>query len=230
VEAAEAEGAAATKLRRPPGSKFGSAEELRKAVRSQLRARTIELGPNPQWSELWDKVDPVQWVKDFPSDANKLLQARMPDVWKLVRDPQVIEDAMAELWETAAREGITEQEALLRYFGGPDGMPEIMGQSSTDFLEAMKADKPMIDKYFTQIPGHGAYTHVFQEYAIARKIGRDAASAFRKAIANATGPELFGADEFRSKVWNAIFDEFEGEYLNCPETLGPIVQGNLGLR
>lgn len=229
VQAAEGEGAAAAKLRPPPGSSFASVDELRAAVRSQIRSGAIDLTkPNPEWTELWDKVDPVKWVEDYPSKANKLVQARAPEVWKLARDPQVLEDAMAELWETAARDGISEQEALLRYFGGPEGMPEILDQDPKKFLEAMKEDKPMIDKVFTG-PGHGAYTHVFQEYAVARKIGRDAAREFRQAIANATGPELFGADEFRSKLWNSIFDEFTGGYLNCPETLGPILQKNLRL-
>lgn len=229
VQAAEKEGAAATKLHPPPGSSFASVEELRQAVRNELRSSTIRLAEsNPEWTELWDKVDPVDWVKKFPSDANRLLQARAPEVWKLVRDPQVLEDAMAELWETAARDGISEQEALLRYFGGPEGMPEILDQDPKKFLKAMEADKPMIDKVFTG-PGHGSYTHVFQEYAIARKIGRDAAREFRQAITKATGPELFGAEEFRSKVWNAIFDEFQGGYLNCPESLGPILQKNLHL-
>ena len=208
---------------------------LMRKYRVTRHTSSCEWALSPTWKDrllnLWKGVDRKQWIRDFPFDkypANKVIAERIDQVWKLGRDPQVYEDAMAELWEEAARDGITEEEALVRYFGGRQGMPLIDSQDPKKFLKAMEADKPMIDDVSIVGNDHGAYTHMFQEYALARKIGKGAAGEFRQAIARAVGPDV-GNTKFASQLWDALFDEYQGEFINSPEGLGPIIQKILGL-
>jgi hypothetical protein len=67
---------------------------------------------------------------------------------------------------------------------------------------------------------------MFQEFALARRIGRQAAARFRQAVANAKGPDT--REKFFSRVCNAVFDEFEADQINSPEGIGPILQEHLG--
>jgi hypothetical protein len=159
---------------------------------------------------------------------NKYLLDRIDEVHRLVRDPDALTEAMVELWTIAARDGISEEQALIRWFGGEAGMPRVLDQNVKRFHEALLADKPLIDEMFRGT-AHGAYTHMFQEFALARKLGsREAARDFRRAVANAVGPDR-GRTKFFSRVWDAIFDPYDASAINSPEGLGPILHTHVGI-
>jgi hypothetical protein len=208
--------ATAHTLHPPPGSDYLTADELRTAVRAHIRNALEYTADNESWTEFWTHLANNRHTID-PDIA-----AMMRKVHKLIRDPQLIEDAMVELWIAAAREQITPQQALMRFFGGESGMPVLIGQTDQAFEEAMLANKPAIDDFFGDTV-HGAYTHMFQEYVLARALGgREAAMNVRHMIARLNGP-MSGPKTLAGLAWDALFDEYMGHQINSPEGLGSIL-------
>ena len=151
-------------------------------------------------------------------------------VHALALDQKTLEDAAVALWESAAQDGITEKEALMRYFGGETDadFPRLWGMSNEDAHDALLSDRPFVDEYFRDGP-HGAYTHMFQEYALARVLGGPQEMIrIRHLIANALGPAT-GEGAFSARLFNAIFDSFEAVHVNSPEGLGPILKDKLNI-
>ena len=211
--------------RKPPHSDYNTGGELRTAVHAHINNALEHAGANEEWTELWERVDRAKLLKEYPKDAELLKQ--IDKVHALMRDPKVYEDAMVELWETAARDGITEQEALMRWAGG-EPVPHVHGQDADVFRKALRDPKPLIDEFFRDT-AHGAETHMFQEYALARALGsKDAARNFRHLIAEAEGP-VRNRQQFFSQVWDAVFDVYDGSQVNSPEGIGPILKAHLNL-
>ena len=103
--------AAAGRLRPPPGSNYETADELRQAVRAHIRNALEHAGDNPEWTALLEHLANSGHTLD-PHVIETLRR-----VHKLMRDPQLLEDAIVELWTTAAREQVTPQQALMRFPG-----------------------------------------------------------------------------------------------------------------
>jgi hypothetical protein len=224
-ESAAARKAAQPAVRPPPQSDYETVDELRIAVRAHIKNTLEHPGANEEWTELWAEVDRAKLLHDHPE--NRELMRLIDRVHGAVRDPQVLEDAMAELWTTAARDRLTEEQALVRWAGG-EPLPRVYDQDPAKFRAALRNEKPTIDEY-NRDSAHGAYTHVFQEYVVARELGSEqAARDFRHAIANAAGPTR-GNEEFYRRVWDAVFDSYDGSQINSPEGIGPILKIHLNL-
>jgi hypothetical protein len=233
VRAAEREAAGGAKAAKagevhvPTGSPYKTVDELRDWMAPHVRGKFHVGGESPEWTELWAEVDRAKLLEKYP--ANSELMGKIDHINSLMRDPETYIEAMAELWTTAARDGISEQEALVRWFGGEAGMPRLLDQSQKKFYDALMADKPAIDEMFRGT-AHGAYTHMFQEFALARRLGsREAARDFRRLVAKAVGPDA-GKNKFFGRVWDAIFDSYDASQLNSPEGLGPLLEAHLGLQ
>ena len=212
--------ASARRLRPPPGSDYETADELRHAVRAHIRNALEYAGENGEWTEL------LEHLANSRHNLDPQVIETLRRVHKLIRDPQLLEDAMVELWITAAREQITPQQALMRFFGGEAGMPILTDQSELAFEKAMLAEKPAIDDTFSD-SFHGAYTHMFQEYVLARALGsREAARDVRQMIGRLKDP-MRGRKNLASLVWDGIFDSYEARQINAPEELGAILIAHL---
>lgn len=120
----------------------------------------------------------------------------------------------------------------MNYFGGEAHMEKI---GNEDFRSHNQGVNPPIDDTFgTDV--HGSLIHVFQEYVLARHWahedggGRKAASDFRRAIFDMDREGVSGDPrKMYDDVWNAVFDEDEGDHINRPEMLTPILLDTLGL-
>jgi len=178
---------------------------------------------NRLWKKLWRTVanngGRAKLLLEHP--GNQYLLQHIDRVLRMRRNPRVVEDAIAELWTNAGRRGIEPGQELVRWAGG-EPLPRVTDQNPAHFREVLRADKPHVDLPFADSP-HGRYTHMFDEYILARPevLGsRDAARRSRQAIANAEGPASEDGEEFYSLVWNALFDETDGGQLNTPEEVG----------
>lgn len=229
VNAAERDAKAGARVPEPtvpaPQALAKTEKELRAAVSKELQ-QLAKAAENPEWTKLWKGMDRAKFLEKYPT--NKRLLGMIDRNWRLVRSPKVAEDGMAKLLKLAQKEKITAQEALERWAGGKP-FNEVFGQNPKEFLEAARKSKPVVDRFFDAGKGHGQWTHVFQEYALAQEIGEDAAREFRQLLANAEGPERESLS-FASQVWDAVFDEYAEGHINSPEELGPLLQKYLGLQ
>jgi hypothetical protein len=211
--------------RKPVGSAYHTVDEFRAAVNDALKpfkGRPV----NGEWADL----APV--LKEGRiSAANPDLMKDLERVHEALRDPDLIEQVMVEVWERAALDGITTEEALVRMVGRGKKLPVIKRQLSPEkFRLVMKADPIFLDNAFKGSL-HGAYSHAIQELVVAKKLGGlGAAREFRRLIAAATDPaEGKAMEPFFAKVWDALFDSYDAVNLNSPEGLGPILHAHLGL-
>ena len=211
--------------RTPVGSVYHTVDEFRAAVKDALKpfkGRAV----NGEWTEL----APVLKEGRIAA-ANPDLMKDLERVHEALRDPDLIEQVMVEVWERAALDGITTEEALVRMAGGGKKLPVIKRQLSPEkFRLVMKADPIFLDNAFKG-SFHGVYSHALQELVVAKKLGGlDGARRFRRLIAAATDPaEGKVTEPFFAKVWDALFDSYDAANLNSPEGLGPILHAHLGL-
>jgi hypothetical protein len=98
------------------------------------------------------------------------------------------------------------------------------------FKQVIESDTMFIDEWF-KTDFHGAYSHLFQELIVAKKLGgMDAARKFRHLIAAAANPAEGNVKiPFFAKVWDALYDSYDAVNLNSPEGLGPVLHAHLGL-
>jgi len=208
-------------------------EQLRSAAGSRLRKLTHEKGKlNPMMKDVMDRLAQMP-----PTANNKELLKRFHEIYNKTRDPKFVEDSIAELWQEASKRGITTREVLEARFGGHAALPKL-GKTLDDDAEAFRQlllnDRPFLDMAFTN-DFHGAHAHLFQEFMIDRAFGPGAAKRFRKLIAESTGPAFVPTGGNRPRkwwgaFWDAMFDDLNGAgHINHPETLGRILQEDLGL-
>ena len=169
-------------------------------------------------------------------DTRRLLKL-LPRIYKAVRDPKLLKRVAGEVWQFAAKEGITTREALEALVGGD--VRRVWIRSEEQFHREILLDSPFIDLAFSTNP-HGAYTHMFQELVVSRALGTKWGAGgrrFRALVAQlkGQGPEIFETlqsrrRDFWAAAWDALFDDMNGEgYLNHPETLGDLLHTHLGL-
>jgi hypothetical protein len=210
----------------PVGSAFKTVDEFRAAVRKMLqpfKGRAL----NEEWVELAPVLKEARVIA-----ANQDLIKDLERVHQALRDPDLIEKVMVEVWERAAVDGITTEEALVRMVGRGKKLPVIKRDvlTPTRFKQVLEADTMFLDNAFTT-DFHGAYSHAFQELVVAKALGgMDAARNFRHLIAAAVNPaEGKVKIPFFGKVWDALYDSYSAVNLNSPEGLGPILHEYLGL-
>jgi hypothetical protein len=212
--------------RRPVGSVYNTVDEFRAAVNKALKPFKGRAA-NQEWTELAPVLKEARVIA-----ANQDLVKDLERVHQALRDPDLIEQVMVEVWERAARDGITTEEALVRMAGRGKKPPVIKRDtlSPKRFKQVIEADTMFIDEWF-KTDFHGAYSHLFQELVVAKKLGgMDAARNFRHLIAAATNPAEGNVKiPFFAKVWDALFDSYDAVNLNSPEGLGPILHAHLGL-
>jgi hypothetical protein len=86
-----------------------------------------------------------------------------------------------------------------------------------------------------QADHHGAHIHLLQEFLVDRAGGPGTGRLLRKLIAESTGPEFIpkgsnGTRKWWGAFWDAMFDDPHGSgFINHPESLGQILQEDLGL-
>lgn len=223
----------ATRLGHPVGAPHTTVQSLRQGIQKGMARLTGKGATNLNEEWLWLK----QIIRGNPKAVagNQELLAQIDKVYAAVRSPQLIEQEMVRVWQFAADEGISTEQALVRLAG--DGRPLPVIKSDVLDYEPFRAyirnDLPFLDNAFAG-DHHGVYSHVFQELVVARALGsRAAAQRFRHLVADATGPERLLStgkrQPFWSQVWDAIFDVSDVTHLNSPEGLGPILHEHLGL-
>ncbi|HEY7077790.1 MAG TPA: hypothetical protein VH418_20580 [Solirubrobacteraceae bacterium] len=210
----------------PVGSAYKTVDEFRAAVKKMLQpfnGRAL----NEEWMELAPVLKEARVIA-----ANQDLIKDLERVHQALRDPDLIEKVMVEVWERAALDGITTEEALVRMVGRGKKLPVIKRDvlTPTRFKQVLEADTMFLDNAFTT-DFHGAYSHAFQELVVAKALGgMDAARNFRHLIAAAVNPaEGKVKIPFFGKVWDALYDSYSAVNLNSPEGLGPILHQYLGL-
>jgi hypothetical protein len=214
-------------VRIPVGSAYKSVDEFRAAMRKTLQAfkgRAL----NEEWVELAPRLKSARVIA-----ANQDLIRDLERVHGALRDPDLIEQVMVEVWERAARDGITTEEALVRMAGRGKTLPRIKRDvlAPYRFKQVLEADTIFLDFAFTG-DNHGVYSHALQELVVAKKLGGpDAARRFRHLIAAAVDPTEAKDVKipFFGKVWDALYDSYSNVNLNSPEALGPILDKHLGL-
>ena len=232
--------ASSSEWRKPPGQPYETADELRAAIRDELKAlKHGDINMNSEWIELvqadWDEL-----IRLHPD--NRWLFENLEKVYFARRDPKRIEDLFVKLYNDAARQRISPPKALVRHFGGARDMYRIPRNEASGeaFRKALLKPKPPIDLAFVS-DDHGALTHMFDLYLLEDVLGEAEALRFRHAIADLKGEirrdngemkQLYGA------VWDALFDsldEFDSlnpslnpGQINRPEVFGPILRKHLG--
>lgn len=194
-----------------------------------LERGTDPASANPHYQAL-ATLNRADERRAHPSEA--LVWNRIDEAWGVMRDPEAIARAIAEIRLGADAAEISPAEWLMNYFGGEAHMQKI---GHGDFRAFNRGEIPPIDDtYSTDI--HGSLIHVFQEYVLARHWaheeggGRKAASDFRRAIFDMDREGVGGSSsEMYADVWDAVFDETEGDHINRPERLTPILLNLLGL-
>jgi hypothetical protein len=210
-------------------------EALRTTVAAKLKqlAKQVSKGDlNPMMKDL------MRHIGKMPATANnKALLKQFHRIYNKLRDPKFVEDSIAELWEEAARRNITTRAALEGRFGGEAALPKLtktLDDDAEEFRQLLLNDRPFIDLAFAG-DFHGAHAHLFQEFMIDRAVGAGTAKGFRKLIANSTGPDFVptggnSARKWWGAFWDGMFDDVHGAgHLNHPETIGRILQDDLGL-
>jgi hypothetical protein len=206
-----------------------NARKVRRLALSRFRGLKRGTDPkseNPSYEALAG-LNRADERRAHPSEA--LVWARLDDAWATLRDPVAIANAIYEIRLAADAAEITPTQWLMNYFGGEAHMEKV---GYDDFRSHNRGENPPIDDtYATDV--HGSLTHVFQEYVLSRHWahedggGRKAASDFRRAIFDMDRPGVNG--KMYADVWDAVFDEDEGDHINRPEMLAPILLDTLGL-
>jgi hypothetical protein len=214
----------------PPGAVRLNVAQLRAGIHDRIRALSHGLAqPNSEWQDL-QQVNRAEYIA--AQSESREVWDRIDDAYRIIRSPERIEAGMIRIYLEAANEGITPAEWLIKYFGGPDGMPVTVDDDPIKFRRYMGADKPVLDEIFKD-GEHGLLTHMFQEYLLAEAWGGiEAASKFRQAIAALEDlPNTTPPVPIHKRVWDALFDSFDIDFppVNRPEALGPILHDNLGL-
>jgi hypothetical protein len=221
-------------LRKPTNSKYATVGELRQAIAKALGLVTNAI--NPEWTRMLGELD-----RGLPKTRiNAELMKSVYAVYVAIRDKHYIEETAAAVWERAAADQTTTEEALRRMAADGQQLP-VMDQllDPEPFRQYLLNPLPFVDEEFKG-DNHGAYTHVFQELVLATALGsRTAARRFRHVLAESLGQgEVAGKlpkNPFWSRLWDAIFDAAVpgdrkgGSWLNNPETLGPILHEHLDL-
>jgi hypothetical protein len=207
---------------------------LRTAVGARLGKLAKDTGGklNPMMKDIMARIGKM------PATANnKELLKQFPLIYKKIRDPKFVEDSIAELWEEAARRQITTRAALEGRFGGEAALPKLektLDDDAEAFRQLLLNDRPFLDRAFTN-DFHGAHAHLFQEFMIERAFGAGAGARFRKLIAGSTGTDFVPTGGTNTRkwwgaFWDGMFDDLNGAgHLNHPETIGRILQEDLGL-
>jgi hypothetical protein len=205
------------------------ARTLAVELREKLGPRLHEIlkeqpNPNKEWVALQEELAKQgNWVAE-----NAAFVADLKRVYWAQRDPEQVLDPIVEIWQRAAVNRTTTREALESMFpGGPNHVYDIpLGGDLTRDVLLRKG--PFRDLVFAD-DVHGAHTHMFPELLTARVLGSvDAASRFRQRIGESSGFTVDKKSLWRS-IWNAVFDTTDGGHINTPETLGKILQEDLGL-
>jgi hypothetical protein len=210
-----------------------SVDALRASAGPRLAKLTNGRGQlNPMMKDIMDRVGAM------PKTAtNKELIQRFASIYNRTREPKFVEDAMAALWEEAAQAQKTTREVLAAKYGGEAGLPKLLhtlDDDAEEFRQLLLNEHPFLDVAFAS-DHHGAHIHLFQEFLVDRAGGAGTGRLLRKLIAESTGPEFVptggrGARKWWGAFWDAMFDDPNGRgYINHPESLGQILQEDLGL-
>ncbi len=210
-----------------------SVDALRASVGPRLAKLTNGRGKlNPMMTDIMDRLGGI------PKTAgNRELIQRFPTIYNRTREPKFVEDAMAALWEEAAKGQRTTREVLAAKYGGEAGLPKLLhtlDDDAEEFRQLLLNEHPFLDAAFAS-DYHGAHIHLFQEFLVDRAGGPGTGRLLRKLIAESTGPEFVptggrGARKWWGAFWDAMFDDPNGRgYINHPESLGQILQEDLGL-
>ena len=220
--------------KKPINSRYNTVGELRKAMGKALAG--VKNAINPEWTRMLVELD-----AGIPKNRiNAELMKSVYAVYVSVRDREYILDTAAKVWERAAADQTTTEEALRRMAADGQQLPVMDEMLDPEpFRQYLLKPLPFVDDAFKG-DNHGAFTHVFQELVVATALGsRTAARRFRHVLAESLGKgEVAGKlpeSPFWSRLWDAIFDaavpsdRSKGSWLNNPETLGPILHEHLDL-
>ena len=208
-----------------PVAQYATVGEFRQAVkeapdRSRVWPRT---GNGPSW---------LQRLKEPESSPPTRTSSRTSTrVHEALRDPDLIEQVMVDVWERAALDGISTEQALVRMTGGGKRLPVIKRQlTPKKFKLLMEADPIFLDNAFAG-GRHGVYSHALQELVVAKKLGSRTPPASSATCRRGDGSRESATlrEPFFAKLWDALFDSYSAVNLNSPEGLGPILHGHLGL-
>src|SRR5262249_20565595 len=145
--------------------------------------------------------------------------------YETIRSPQRAAAFARHLYEVAAERQITVRRALEEFTSGAATPTKVTSLTKADLLK----DAPFVDWGFPNDP-HGRYTHMFMEGVIDYYHGSGSGRRFRHLIARSTGPKDPRGKEFWETVWDAMYDdETNGQHINRPEMIGPLLQKMLGL-
>jgi hypothetical protein len=229
--ATEAKPVAKPAIKKPPGQRYSTVDELRDAIYGKNGSLRKLSNGSTNMNQEWMKVLDIDRSKLAP--ATRKLFDKVDKVYDFIRDLDGTERDMERLWELAGREGKSPQRALVHYFGGESGMPRVMSTDAEEFHKALLADKPFIDRTLEK-DYHGAFTHMFQEYRVAEKFGKDWAKQFRHDIAKLAEEDVVLVDgtvlpgKLYTYVWDGLFDALDNTQINSPEGLGRILMDHLG--
>jgi hypothetical protein len=208
-----------------PAMQYTSSAALRADVRRLIAGMTSGTAEEPLMTALRQALPRVP----RGNPTNRELLGVLEDVYRITRDPQLVEDAIVRLWQEAGRRKQTVRQTLEQLVGGP--IQDITGELTAAHLRQPGA---LRDLSFAA-DFHGAHSHMFQEYLIDFHLGRGTTARLRRNIANSTGPFINDPTRrgiqrpFWSHVWDALFDVPDGNHINRPEIIGKVLQQNLGL-
>jgi hypothetical protein len=208
--------------------------QVRRALEKMIHGRGGS--ENSEWQHFRPMLDDVPGLSPFIRD-------NVEKAYDAVRNRQLIEDIIVEVWERAQNENVSPTEALLRMAGDRPNLPQtetfppVRGNLTAAHLQEAL---PFID-YALLNDIHGAYTHMIQELAVARALGGlQEAAQFRQELTHIQDPPQYDRAAYPQdkayweRVWDMIFDPETGRtgpqgHINRPEVLGPVLHTVLGL-
>ncbi|CAM3642720.1 hypothetical protein KIPE111705_18400 [Kibdelosporangium persicum] len=215
-----------------------AAHQLRQAVLPDLRAAT-QTG-DPAGSERLFQDLQQQLAANPGVGSNDELARVMPDVWRALRDPDQIANALADVWleehllglmaprDAASRYGQAAM-VLSRRAGAPVrilGPNESFGVQEFYDQVVLTGDRFLDLAVLKLSPAHGASTHMIQDLVVDRVL-RGSGMRAEQLRALFSGAQGTGGRPIGNDIWMTVYDSLTGG-LNEPEVVYPIMARGLG--
>lgn len=204
---------------------YSDAAKVKQGAADEFKQLSHGVRRSPEEKVLLDDI-----INSIDNSAeSQWLKSVYNDYYQTLRDPDAYAEFTAHVWQHAAAKNMTPRQALEDLVLG-GGKPTAVTDQLTKYH--MSKEGGIIDLAFNGNE-HGTHTHLFQEGLLNFKHGKGAGKRFRRAIGNAKGRSVPARNgrmkEFHETFWDAMFDVGDGNHINRPEILQPVLERHLGL-